>query len=125
MDSLTRVSVADRLRLRSNDHVSPLLVELVMSWLQGDLTNNLWNKIMFIPFHVVQNACTMQNLLHAYFISVAEGSKYKKNQDKKAVAASPGNASDVDSDNEMDESIFQVFFHDHQKVLYCEVTIIC
>jgi hypothetical protein len=68
MNSLIRESVADRLRLRSDDHIMPLFVELVMYWLQGDFTNNLWNKITFILFQIVQNANTMQNLLHAYFI---------------------------------------------------------
>ena len=33
-------------------------------------------------------------------------------RDEKAVAASQGNASDVESDDETDESLFQVFFHD-------------
>ena len=50
MNPLIRVSVAERHRLRSNDHILPLFVELVMNWLQGDFTNNLWNKITFIPF---------------------------------------------------------------------------
>ena len=85
MNSLTRVSVADRLRLRSNAHVPPLFVKLMMSWLQGDLTNNLWNKLTFIPIHVVENACKIQNLLHVYFVSIAERSEYKMNQEKKAV----------------------------------------
>ena len=111
MNSLTRVSIADRLRSRSNDHVPPLFVKLMMSWLQGDLPNNLWNKITFIPFHVVENAYKMQNLLHAYFVSVTEQSEYKKNQDKKAdPASSQGKAFDVESDNEIDESIFKCSF---------------
>ena len=89
------MSVADRLRLRSNDHVPPLFVNLMMSWLQGDLTNNLWNKLTFIPIHVVENAYKMQNLLHVYFVSIAERSEYKMNQEKKAAAASQeGNALD-------------------------------
>jgi GNAT superfamily N-acetyltransferase len=112
MNSLIRVSVAERHRLRSNDHIPPLFVELMMNWLQGDFTNNLWNKITFIPFYVVQHANTMQNMLQAYFISVAERIEYKKTQEEKAKAASQGNASDVESDNETDESMFQVFFHD-------------
>ena len=59
MNSLIRVSVAERLRLRSNDHVPLLFVELMMSWLQGDLTNNLWDKLTFIPIHVVEKAFKM------------------------------------------------------------------
>ena len=67
----------------------------------------------FIPIHVVQKAYAMQSLLHAYFVYIAEQSNYKKKQDKKAVTPSPGNGSDIKSgDSEMDESDFQVLFHD-------------
>jgi hypothetical protein len=112
MHLLPQNSVADRQRLRSNDHVSPVFVQLVMSWLQGDLTNNLWNKMTFILFHVVQKAYAMQSLLHVYFVSNSERRDYKKKQDEKAVAPSPGNGSDIESGIEMDESDFQVLFHD-------------
>jgi hypothetical protein len=112
MYSLTRVSVADRLRMRSNDHIPPLFVELVINWLQGDFSNNLWNKITLIPLEVVRNAKKMQILLHAYIISIAERNEYKKKRDEKAVSASEGNASDVESDNETDERMFEVFFDD-------------
>ena len=38
--------------------------------------------------------------------------RISEKKDAKAVAASQGNASDVESDNETDESMFQAFFHD-------------
>ena len=122
MNTISRISVADRERLRSNDHIPPVFVQLVMSWLQGDLTNNLWNKMTFIPIHVVQKAYTMQNLLHAYMVSIAERDDLKRKQDDRAVAPSPGNGSDIESDIEMDESDFQVLFHDvldHARFMDC------
>jgi hypothetical protein len=122
MNTISRISVADRERLRSNDHIPPVFVQLVMSWLQGDLTNKLWNKLTFIPIHVVQKAYAMQNLLHAYMVSIAEWDDLKRKQNERAVAPSPGNGSDIESDIEMDESDFQVLFHDvldHARFMDC------
>ena len=47
---LIRVSVADQLRLRNNDYIPPTFIEPAMGWLQGDMTNEFWNKITFIPY---------------------------------------------------------------------------
>ena len=78
--SLICVSVADRLRLRRNNNydIPPVFIELVMGWLQGDLTNELWEKITLIPFQVVQHAYKMQHLLSSFFIATAERNEAKQ-----------------------------------------------
>ena len=104
-----RVSVADRLRLRNNDYIPPMFIELAMGWLQGDLTNELWKKITFIPFQVVQYAYKMQDLLSAFVLLLRNKMKQSRNKMKKQLQQRRQHQTNIPMSNLMIRKVKVIF----------------